>query len=70
MGDKLVEKAAGPLDSKGCDQGYKLQVVAGYMWHPSGISTETMVFNIPIEDLEDRIEHALSKAVDGINLGG
>lgn len=66
----MAEKVAGPLGSKGYDQGYKVQRVAGYLWHPSGISTKPMMFNILIKDLEDGIECILSKAVYGTNLGG
>lgn len=66
----MGEKAAGPLGSKGCDQGYKVRLVAGYLWHPSGISTKPMMFNILIKDLEDGIECTLRKAVDGTNLRG
>lgn len=66
----MGEKVAEPLGSRGCDQGYKGQLVAGYSWHPSEISAKPMVFNIPVKDLEDGIECTYSKAVDGTNLGG
>ena len=65
----MGEKVAEPLGSRGCDQGYKGQLVAGYSWHPSEISAKPMVFNIPVKDLEDGIECTYSKVVDGTNLG-
>lgn len=70
MGDKLGENASGPLGSKSWDQGYKVQLMSGYLWHPSGISCKPIVFNIHIKDTENRIECTLSKAVDGTNPGG